>query len=383
MTRDFVLGFLALFTFVGAMYALMPALPIYLEELGSDVKEIGILIGVYNLSALLFRIAVGAALRRFSAKSIMAAGALLFAITFVACLTIRPFWPFLILRFLQGSSFSLMDTAAFAFAVSIIPVSSRGQGLATFMIAITLALALAPALGMYIINRYSFTVLFLTCAGLSLLAFFFSCRLPGPFMLNSIEQCEIKEPILEHRIIAPAMSSFLFNFVWGAALAFVPLYAIRTGINNPGYFFTSIAGMILIGRAIGSGILDRYSKERIIITFILVSMAAMLLIAISTNLWMLILAGLFWGTGCAFFFPAIMAYAFDFAGSSGGPAVGTYRAVADFGTALGPAVMGVVASFTGYRIIFVCLAFMCLVDAVYFSILMKRKCDCLKIPGSR
>jgi len=355
------------------MYTLMPALPIYLDKLGSSVREIGILIGVYNISALILRIIVGAALRKFSAKAVMMAGALLFAITFFACLVVRPFWPFLVLRFFQGSSFSLLDTAAFAFVVSIIPLTSRGQGLATFMIAITLALALAPAFGMFIINHYNFTTLFLTCAGLSLCALFFSWRLPGPYILNDRQSSASKEPILECRIILPAITSFLFNFIWGAALAFVPLYAVRMEINNPGYFFTSIAAMILIGRAFASRILDRQSKQRIIITFILVSMAAMLLISVSTNLWMLILAGLLWGTGCAFFFPAIMAYAFEYAGSSGGPSIGTYRAVSDFGTALGPAVMGVVASLAGYRMMFLCLALICCIDVVYFSLLMKRK----------
>src|SRR5512138_1411664 len=125
LTRDFVLGFLALFTFVGAMYALMPALPIYLDKLGSNVREIGILIGVYNISALIFRVIVGMSLRKFSAKSVMMTGAVLFAVTFLAFFVVSPFWPFLVVRFFQGAAFSLMDTAAFAFAISIIPVANR------------------------------------------------------------------------------------------------------------------------------------------------------------------------------------------------------------------------------------------------------------------
>jgi MFS family permease len=102
-------------------------------------------------------------------------------------------------------------------------------------------------------------------------------------------------------------------------------------------------------------------------------MLAMILLSISKTLFMFILAGLLWGTGCAFFFPAMMAYAFDYAGSSGGPAVGTYRAVADLGTALGPAVMGIIVSLTGYPVMFLCLAFTCLINLSYFQFYLRKR----------
>jgi predicted MFS family arabinose efflux permease len=374
LTRDFVFAFFALFTFVGAMYTLMPALPIYLERLGSSVREIGVLVGVFNVSALIFRLLVGVAFRRFSERTIMMSGALLFAITFFACLAVRPFWPFFVVRFFQGSAFSLLDTAALAFVVGIIPLAYRGQGLAAFMLAITLALALAPAFGMFIINRYDFTSLFLACAGLSLCAFFFSWKLQGPYRVRPEQgTSSARGSVLELKIIAPAIAGFLYNFLWGAVIAFVPLYAIKNGVNNPGYFFSSIAVMIIVGRVAGARILDTYSKEKVILTFIFVSMIAMILLSFSKTLPMFVLAGLLWGTGCAFFFPAMMAYAFDYAGSSGGPAVGTYRAVVDLGTALGPAVMGIIVSLTGYPVLFLSLAFTCLINLSYFQFYLRKR----------
>jgi predicted MFS family arabinose efflux permease len=380
LTRDFILGFLALFTFVGAMYTLMPALPIYLERLGSSVREIGVLVGVYNISALIFRLLVGVGFRQFSEKTIMMAGALLFAITFLACLTARPFWPFFVVRFMQGSAFSLMDTAALAFVVSIIPVARRGQGLTTLMLAITLALALAPAFGMFIISHYDFASLFLACAGLSLCAFFFSWKLQGPYRVRPDQgPASASGSILEFKIIAPAIAGFMYNVLWGAVIAFVPLYAIKNGVNNPGYFFSSVAVMIIVGRAAGARILDTFSKEKIILTFIFVSMIAMILLSFSKNLPMFIAVGLLWGTGCALFFPAMMTYAFDYAGSSGGSAVGTYRAVADLGTALGPAIMGITISFTGYQVMFICLAVICVVNMGYFQFYLRKRCNVASI----
>ena len=61
-TRDFVLGFLAYFAFLFACFALVPTLPIYLARLGSNEREIGVLVGIFSVSSLVSRLLVGGAL---------------------------------------------------------------------------------------------------------------------------------------------------------------------------------------------------------------------------------------------------------------------------------------------------------------------------------
>jgi MFS family permease len=86
-------------------------------------------------------------------------------------------------------------------------------------------------------------------------------------------------------------------------------------------------------------------------------MIAMVTLSFSRTLPMFIFAGLVWGTGVAFIFPISMAYALDYAGLSGGTAVGTFRAITDLGLAVGPMVMGLIVPLTGYPVMFLCLAF--------------------------
>jgi MFS family permease len=303
----------------------------------------------------------------------MMAGALLFTVTFLACLVLRPFWPFFAVRFFQGTAFSFLDTSALALIVNVVPLAYRGQGLAIFLLAPTLALALAPSFGMFIINHLGFGHLFFTCAGFSLCAFFFSWRLRGQYRVRSEEASPSGSPsFLELKIIAPSATSLLYNFVWGALTAFVPLHAIESGVSNPGYFFSSVAVMIMVGRA-GARIVDTYSKEKIILIFISTSMIAMILLSLSKTLPMFILVGLLWGTGSAFFYPASMAYALDYADSSGGPAIATYRALSDLGIALGPAVMGMIIPLTSYRTMFLCLALICLINLSYFQFFVRKR----------
>ena len=61
-------------------------------------------------------------------------------------------------------------------------------------------------------------------------------------------------------------------------------------------------------------------------------MIATVILSFSTTLSMFIFVGLLWGVGSAFFYPASMAHAFEYAGSSGGTAVGTIRALMDLGS---------------------------------------------------
>ncbi len=375
LTRNFVFGFLALFTFLAALYVLMPTLPIYLERQGSSVREIGVLVGVYSASSLVFRLLVGRALSKRSEKSVMEFGALLFGFSFLALVVLRPFWPFFVVRFFQGIAYACLDTAAHAFIVNTTPLANRARAIGHFLLGPTLALAIAPSFGMSLINNYSVAVLFLTCAGLSLCAFFFSFKLKEKEIVGPGDKAASVEkiPFFDLKIIAPGMMSFLCNFIWGALIAFLPLHAIQCGIANPGYFFSASGVMLVACRSLGGRLLDNWSKEKIILTFMSVSMIAMVILSFSGSLFMFILLGLLWGSGSAFFFPATMAYALDHAGSSGGTAVGTLRVLTDFGLALGPIAMGIIIPFTGYRTMFLCLALIYLINLAYFQLYLRKK----------
>jgi MFS family permease len=301
-------------------------------------------------------------------------GALLFTLTFLAFIVLHPFWPFFAVRLLQGVAIACLDTAAFALMIKTIPLAYRGQGIGYLMLAAPLSLAVVPSFSISLINRYSFTVLFLSCAALSLCSLFLSWRVKGQETVSPDKDTPSHNVhFLEWKIIAPATTNFLFSVPWGAVMAFLPLYAIQCGVKNPGHFFSAVAITMITGRALGGRIVDIYNKEKIILIFICTGMIAMVILSFSKTLPMFIVVGLLWGMGQAFFVPASMTYAFEYAGSSGGAAVGTFRAFSDFGYAIGPVAMGIIIPLTGYRITFLCLALVCLINLCYFQFYVRRK----------
>jgi MFS family permease len=373
LTRDFVLTFFAQFAFTFVFQILIPTLPIYLSGLGSTEVETGVLIGIFFFSSLVLRPFVGKALLKKPEKTFMIAGGLLFALTSIAYLLAPIFWPFLIVRVFQGIGFALFHTASFTLIANISAEAHRGQSLSYFTLAATISSALAPSLGMFLINYFNFTLLFLVCSGLSLCSLFITHKLAGRQVASVQDPSSNASFFLSREALPPSIISSFSLFIWGALAAFFPLYAIERGVANPGLFFTAIAIMLISGRTFGGRILDLYRKERVILPCLVMYIISMVILAFSKTLPMFLLVAMIWGIGYAFLTPSLIADALDRADSSPGPAMGTFTAVSDLGLSLGPVVMGIIIHSTSYPIMFLCLALTGVINLSYFLFFVRKK----------
>jgi MFS family permease len=373
LNRDFILTFFAQLASSFVFHSLIPTLPIYLSRLGSTEVEIGILIGSFTVASLVLRPFVGRALVKKPEKNFMMAGALLYAFASVGYLLTSPFWPFLMVRVLQGIGFACFHTASFTLIANISSESHRGESLSYFWLAPNTSAALAPTLGMFLINRFSFTILFLVCLGLSLCSLLITSRLRrkkiAPLHESSIEDSFF----LSRKGLPPSIINSFSLFIWAGIATFFPLYAVNHGVANPGFFFTTVAIMLILGRALGGKILDLYSKERIILPCLMTGIIALVILSFSTTLPMFILVAVILGMGYAFLSPVLVVYTLERVGSSPGPAMGTFTAITDLGISLGPVMMGIILELSSYRIMFLCLALSGMINLNYFYFFVRKK----------
>jgi MFS family permease len=372
-TRDFILVFLAQFTFTLVFHILIPTLPIYLSRLGSTETEIGVLIGIFFFSSLVLRPFIGRALLRIQEKTFMIAGALLFAFTSIAYLFALPFWPLLIVRIFQGIGFAFFHTAVFTLIVDISSEAHRGRSLSYFYLAINLSGALGPSLGMFLINHFSFTVLFWICFILSLASLFITHKLGRKQIAPLPDSPSEDRFLLSRKAVPPSIISSISLFIWGALTAFFPLYAVDQGVANPGLFFTTTAIMLILGRALGGKLLDVYSRERIILPSLTLYIISMVILVFSKTLPMFILVAVILGVGHAFLTPSLVVYALERGGSSTGPAMGTFTAITDLGFSLGPVIMGIIIHTAGYPIMFLCLVLTGVINLSYFYFFVRKR----------
>jgi MFS family permease len=372
LTPEFVYVFLSQLTLSFTVSLLIPTLPIYLADLGSGEEGIGVLIGALSVSSVILRPAVGKALTWVPEKKFLLAGCLIYAVASMSYIVALPFWPFFIVRILQGVGAAFFYTASIMMVINISPDAHRTESVTYFYTAYNFAFAVAPSVGMYVINIMDFPSLFLLCTALSLLSLIFVLRLPGRSNQARIQPARTSVfPGL--KTLHPTVMAFSGNFLWGGVCAFFPLYAVDQGVTNPGFFFGACALTLIVGRVLGGRVLDRYSREKIVPPCLILFIASMILMSLSTTLPLFILVAVIYGIGIAFFFPTMVVYTVERAGADRGPAMGTFTAASDLGVGVGAVAMGVVLRFTNYPVMFLCLAFTALMSFGYFHHFMKNR----------
>jgi MFS family permease len=373
LSREFILCFFAQFAFTSVFHILIPTIPIYLSRSGSTEVEIGILIGALGISSLALRPMVGKTLSKISEKKFMLGGAILFAVTSIAYIFAPPFWPFLFVRIFQGIGSAFFFTASIAFITKITPGAYRGQSLGYFFLSFNISMALAPIIGMFLINQFSFDILFSVCTVLSLCSLWIAGKLSQK-ELNSIDDLATEaSSSFGFKTLSPILLYLMVHMIFGALMAFFFLHAINHGVANPGLFFTAYAFVMISGRVFGGRIFDAHQREKVILPCITAFIAAMTLLAFSKTLEMFILVAVIAAAGHAFLVPSLFAYVLDLVGSSRGPAIGWLTAMGDLGLGLGPMIMGVVLRLTNFPTMFLCLAFTGLIGFVYFYLFVRRK----------
>ena len=276
-------------------------------------------------------------------------------------------------RIIQGVGSALVFTAAVTWVANTSPVTRLGQSLSYYYLAFNIAFAVIPSFGMFLINAYSFTVLFLVCTGLTLGYLCITTKLRRRPVDPSTQEDMKEGPLVSRKALPTAVMAMVSSMNWGALTAFFPLYALTHGVSNPGLFFSVFALMIVSGRALGGRIIDLHSRERVILPSLAVANAAMIILVFSKTLPLFVLVAMVWGLGHAFLFPALAAYTLERTGSSPGPAMATFSAFDELGMGLGSVVAGIILRLSSYPVMFLCLALFGILNIVYFCLFVRKR----------
>jgi MFS family permease len=372
ITRDFSLNFFAQFSFSSASFVLIPTIPIYLSRLEAKGIEIGFLVGILNFCSLVPRLFIGRALLRIPERRFMIAGAVLYILSSAAYLIAPPFWPFLIVRIFQGIGLAFFSTASFTLIANSASDTHRGRIISYYSLSFNFAFAIAPYFGMLLINQFNFTVLFLVCTGLSLCTLFTTIKLAKAQSYSEESESIRKQPLLSREAFPAATMAFMLNSIWGALGAFFPLYALAHGVANPGIFFAVFAITLILGRALGARILDSHERKKVIVPCLITTVISLSMLTFSTTLFLFMVVAVILGAGWALLYPSLLIYAIEKSGSARGPAMGTFTALADLGTGLGPMIMGFILQWTNYSVMFLCLALTGVINFLFFYTVLNK-----------
>ena len=348
-TRDFVvITLISLFTFMG-FQMLLPTLPVYAKHLGGSDAGAGLVVGIFTFSAVLIRPFTGHFLDVYGRKGIFLLGLLIFTACVLSYIWVPSLLMLLALRFIHGFGWGLSSTASSTVATDIIPKSRLGEGMGYYGLAGTLSMALAPALGLYMLNRYDFRELFLLSACMVTVAIVLALTI-------NYQKAATTRPgftLIEKAALRPTIVIFFITITYGAVVTFIVLYAAQLGIGNIGSFFTIYALTLAFARPICGRLSDKIGYDFVVIPGIILVAAAMFLLYFAGSMQWFWLVAVFYGAGFGAVQPALQALAvINVPPQRRGLANGTFFTGFDLGIGLSSIMWGVVAGVTGYSIMY-------------------------------
>ncbi len=362
-TRDFSLAILAnLFSFA-SMYVLLATLPLYVVAIGGTVSDAGVVLACFTLSAVVVRPVVGRLSDRRAKKAIMLGGAVILAVSSLLYAPVHSVPLLMAVRVFHGVGWAAFGTAASALAADLAPLSRRGEAMGYFGVGMNVAMAIGPALGVFLVGWTGYGSLFLTAMVLGAAAALTTAgiaeprRAPGQGAL----QRGWRSFILPSALF-PSAVLFTNALTYASVVALLPLFADEAGLGNPGLFFTVFSVVVLVLRGPLGRVSDRRGRVAVVAPGLSVTFVALLVLSQAHSTAMMLVVAVLYAVGVGAAQPTLMAMTVDRAGpQERGAAMGTYTTAMDLGIGVGSVVWGVVAQSLGFGAMYVAAGLMGLV----------------------
>jgi MFS family permease len=305
---DFTLVFFASLLMFTAFYILLPTLPVFLnKELNISESQIGIVLAVYTLAALLIRPFTGYLIDRYGRKYFYIPAFLLFALIFSIYPLAAAFSIILIVRFIHGLVWGVTTTTGSTLIVDIIPAKRRGEGIGLYGLAMTIPMAIGPFAGLQLTQNGNYTFMFLFAGVLALAGFLLTLFIRYPKVPKASESSFKWNNLLESSALPTTFNLLIINISYGGLVSFVSLYSIKTGVGNTGLFFIVFAVGITIARIYMGRIFDHHGPKMLAVIGIVLLAIGHLLLGSIINPVVFIATACLIGLGSGVVFPTFQA----------------------------------------------------------------------------
>lgn len=348
-TKPFVLTSLAYLLFFSNVNA-YNLLPLYIQALGGREGEIGTIMAMFSVAAILGQATLGGLLDRWPRKPVLlAATGILTAVSAAFVGTSRLGGHFYGFRFLQGAALAVFTTSNLTLIGELAPPGRRAEAVGIYGAAGLMAVALGPALGEVVLRAWGFHLFFLATVLVAGGALALTWATPMPPVGPALPA-----PPLGRTFWRAYLPVLLPVFQYGLANAilfvFLPPFARQVGLARVGPFYLAYTGAAIAVRFCAGGLADRFGRQRVILPSLVGMTVGLLICSVLHATWLLVLIGVLNGTAQGFVFPATSALAFDQAPlGRRNQALAIYNIANLLGAALGASGFGWLAENLGYR----------------------------------
>ena len=368
LTRAFVLLSIVHFGYALAMHCYLH-LPGFLEQIGANEVEIGVLFSVMAAVAIVARPPVGRWMDTRGRREVILAAGALHVVVCAGYLAVTQLGVLLTaLRALHGLAEAMMFASLFTYAADIVPASRRTEGLAIFGVSGLLPIAIGGVVGDAVLSFGTYRHLFLFTVALSVVALLGSLPLREHALPQAAGSRGFVSAATQRDLVPLWFMGTVFALSLSAVFIFLKTFVLEAGVGSVGLFFSTYAVSASLLRLFLSWIPDRFGPKRSLFPAIGVLSVGLLLLARSTTSLDIAVAGVLCGLGHGFAFPIIAGLVVTRARDADrGSALAIFTAVFDVGLLVGGPVFGLIIRQAGYSSMYLTAAIVAAAGVAIFA----------------
>lgn len=379
LSWPFVRLYLLALLFFSANAILNVLIPLRGESLGASNTTIGLIMGAYMCTAMLFRPWAGEIIQQQGPIKVLR---IILVINGVALLlyTFSPLEGFLIARILQGCSTAFFSMALQIGIIDALPEKERSQGISLYSLFTYMPGILGPlmAIGIWQAGGMSYFTMLLVAIAIGTGVFGYSMPVEKERERPAEKQKVFKLGVLQSfsqlvknpHLFRSSVLMLTASTVFGAITNFLPLYAAQLKHGSAGMYLMVQAGVVVLARFV---LRKKIPSDGIWHSFFI--MGIMLILAVAAQCVSYSLEGgsaffyagaVLMGLAQALLYPALTTYlSFVLPQASRNALLGLFIAMADLGMSLGGVVMGPLADATSYSTMYMICALICAVMIIF------------------
>ena len=333
--------------------------PFFISNHGGTKSDIGIIMGIFALSAVIFRPWISDMIDRIGRKRSYTVGSIimgsfpLFYLLFQGNLSTF-YLQLIVIRIFHGIGLALCFTAAFTYIADIVPKERLNEGIGIFGVSGIIGLAIGPAIGELIIRKYEFPAFFLASAAIATLGLLIQIFLPESYAHAAKKAQQSFFSILKKKkMIVVAILALIFGFSLSASGSFIAPFAQEINIAFVSLYYICYSTAAVLTRLIGGKLADRVGEKKIIPPALILTGLGLIILVLLNGNFILAISGIMSGCGHGFLFPCLNSLAIRGEPISiRGKINGVFTGGLDSGTLAGSITLGYIGDWAGFQMLF-------------------------------
>ena len=342
--------------------------PFYIQSLGGTEAVAGICAAAFSFVAVIIRPFVGWWLDNGVRRTALVVGLVLMGLAPLGYVFVPVLSVAIAIRMMHGVGLSFSNSTTATVASDVICRPRFAEGMGYFGMATALASAIAPALGLSLMEGFGFNALYAVAAviaglGLVLFAFVHAPKVDVPKKKLDLRT------IINRDSLPATVTMLIFMFTFGALENFVAIFASEASLPSGSIYFLVMSAMLLLVRITLGKLVDQRGEAFFVYSCNAAMLVAFLLLAFVPNVVTYILSAVLAGYAFGGLEPSLQSMAVHASTEeTRGSANSTFLCGYDIGYGLGGGIAGSLITGLGYSAMWSIVSLACVLSVIVYVV---------------